>query len=72
LIVNYVQRQKICVQVPLEKYGELDRDKNFGFFINYIVIKLFLKSTKEVLSVEEVWHSPNMLSTMIYVNDWEK
>jgi hypothetical protein len=42
------------------------------FFINYIVIKLFLKSTKEVLSVEEVWHSPNMLSTMIYVNDWEK
>jgi len=63
LIVNYVQRQKICVQVPLEKYGELGRDKNLVFFISYIVIKLFLKSTKEVLSVEEVWHSPNMLST---------
>ena len=49
--------------LPLNKYGEMDREENVVFCSGN---RSFSKSTKELFSVQRAWHSPNTLPTIVY------
>jgi hypothetical protein len=52
--------------LPFEKYGELGKDEMHCLLYRIQYACSLSKSTKEVLYVQGVWHSPNMLPIMIY------